>query len=128
MHNADDTWGVAPRPLASLLKAFLVAAGGGPIDPRLGLDTAFRACGLIETTASSYQAAVLPWVTEALAAGVTVDGSLRYALRELLEAEGPLTTGDLEAQIARLRARFRVLQSVDELQALPNVIRACAKG
>lgn len=126
-HTADDTWGTSPRPLALLLKSFLVAACGGPVDPRLGLDTAFQACDLIETTLVSYEAVMLPWLASTLSANVPVDGSLRYALRELLEAEGRLSAYDLETQIARVCTRFQAPQSGTELQALPSVIRTYAK-
>ncbi|MDP2750984.1 MAG: hypothetical protein Q8O31_00015 [Rhodocyclaceae bacterium] len=124
--SADVTWG-ATRPLASLLKAFLVAACGGPIDPRLSLDTALQACDLIETTATSYQATVLPWVVETLAAGASVDDNLRYALNELLQADGPLSAEVLETQIGRLRARFDAPHPGTELSALSSLIRAYAK-
>lgn len=125
--SADVTWSTALRPLPSLLKAFLVAACGGPIDPRLSLDTALQACDLIETTATSYQAAVLPWVVETLAAGASVDDNLRYALNELLQADGPLSAEVLETQIVRLRTRFEAPHPGTELSALSSLIRAYAK-
>jgi hypothetical protein len=44
--NADPGWSTGPRPLASMLKAFLDWAGGGAQDPRLATGAALAACRL----------------------------------------------------------------------------------
>lgn len=104
---ADPYWDVAPRPLASMLKAFLVAAAGGELDSRLNLDTALTACAITEAVTPAYQAALLPWLRDRLLSAQGLDDDVEYALAELLQADGRLADAELTMRAIRFRQRLR---------------------
>lgn len=51
----DNLWNTKPRPLASMLTAFLSAAQGMEVDPRLGLDVAIASCGIVDCIMENYR-------------------------------------------------------------------------
>lgn len=111
---ADPCWDTAPRPLASMLDAFLTAAAGGEVDPRLNLDTGLTACAITGVVAPAYQAAVLPWLMAQLRSVLEPDASAEYALAELLQADGRLADTELMMRGIRLQQRLRNMPPAPE--------------
>jgi predicted dehydrogenase len=103
---ADENWQSRQRPVARMLTAFLNYAGGGALDPRLDFEPGLQACGLIDQVSGIYRTALRSWLVARLAEHHSVDGDLRYALSELLQAEGSLPGFEVDRQIDRVAARF----------------------
>ena len=100
--NADPAWPRRSRPLKSMLEAFLHAAASGRRDARLSLEPALQACALIDQISKAYHDALACWLTARFATP-GMDAELRYALNEILQANGPLTSAMLEHEIEELR-------------------------
>ncbi|MDB5526946.1 MAG: oxidoreductase [Devosia sp.] len=95
-------WSSADRPLATMLRAFLAAAAGGPQDARLAVAIGYQANLVIDSMSGLYQQAVLPWTAEKLrVSGDLNDADLRYRLAEQLQADGRLDPAELDAEMAR---------------------------
>lgn len=104
--TGDPHWDSRMRPAARMLAAFLEWAAGGERDGRLDMDPGLQACKIIDQTREKYRSALIPWLSGRLAAQGSVDEDLRYALAELLQADGPLSTEELDRQIAKVTTRF----------------------
>jgi predicted dehydrogenase len=85
-------------PLATMIRAFLGAAAGGPVDPRLSFDVALHASALTEAAMTPYRHEL----ATALMAGIT-GSDLDYAVAELLQRSARLD----EEQIVRAGADLR---------------------
>jgi len=87
--NGDPLWDSSPRPLATMLSAFIAAAEGGAFDPRLSPDRAIASAGLAEMIRGQYVAHQVQWLTKRL--GEPLDAALHYALTEFGGHEAGLT-------------------------------------
>jgi predicted dehydrogenase len=103
----DNSWDKAPRPLASMLAAFLAAAAGGEGDSRLSLDTAFTTFTITDAVMPDYRNSVLSWLADRLISANESDDAVRYALAEILQVEGRLPETELAAREVRLRQLLR---------------------
>jgi predicted dehydrogenase len=83
--GGDNSWDQKPRPLASMLKAFLSAAQGGGIDPRLNLDVALTSCAITDTIMSDYRDQVMSWLGCQIHSHATYDVAVQYALDEFYQ-------------------------------------------
>lgn len=101
----DPDWEVKKRPAARMLTAFLKWAAGSKFDSRLNVETGLRACHIIDQALGKYRSFLMPWLLARLATSEQVDEDLRYALSEILQSEGPLSTATMEQQIERVRQR-----------------------
>jgi len=79
--NGDPLWDTTPRPLATMLTAFLAAAEGGPLDPRLSPALATASASLAGAMRGAYIEHQVRWLEQRL--GAPLDSSLHYALAEL---------------------------------------------
>jgi predicted dehydrogenase len=79
--NGDPLWDSAPRPLATMLSAFIAAANGAAPDPRLSPHGAIAAAGLADVIRGRYFVHQAEWLEKRL--GGSLDPSLHYALTEL---------------------------------------------
>jgi predicted dehydrogenase len=79
--NGDPQWDSAPRPLATMLTAFIVAVEGGPLDPRLSPALAVITAALADVIRGPYIAHQAQWLEQRI--GKPLDPTLRYALMEL---------------------------------------------
>jgi predicted dehydrogenase len=79
--NGDPQWDSAPRPLATMLTAFLRAANGDALDPRLSPSGATAAADFAEVLRDRYLACQAAWLESRL--GQPLDPSVHYALVEL---------------------------------------------
>ena len=104
--TGDQHWDCGMRPVARMLMAFLKWAAGGERDGRLDIEPGLRACKLIDDAWEMYRSAVVPWLKARLTAAEPGDEDLCYALAELLQAEGPLSSLELDRQIEIVRTRF----------------------
>jgi predicted dehydrogenase len=96
----DDSQGDSTsRPLGSLLTAFLAWAAGGKQDDRLDFRRALTSSRIVDQTSALYASAIMPWLIERLNDSVVVDGDVRYALSELLQADGALPQSDVDRSI-----------------------------
>lgn len=86
--NGDPNWEARPRPLETMLSAFLAAVGGESLDPRLSPAHALSAAGLADTVRRPYLAHQIQWLKMRL--GEPIDEPLRYAFKELagIDADG----------------------------------------
>lgn len=74
-----------PRPMESMLSAFLQGAVFGSYDSRLDIAIGLRASQLIDKMETSYRAALHPWlIKELMNSTKYISNDLRYALREVL--------------------------------------------
>lgn len=110
---ADPMWSRGPRPLASLLGAFLGAAGGGPRHHGLSMDTAEASCVIVDTLRDSYEAQRTAFLVEHLRAGAPLDRNLSYALAEVLQSSGRLSSEILAGEMDRLRQAARGASAQD---------------
>lgn len=115
--NGDPDWMVGSSPVEGMLTAFLKGAAGGEFDRRLDIEIGLRASQVIDQAAGLYNPARMPWLISKLAEG-KIDGDLRYALNEILQAAGALPAAMLEGQIERVRSRFSVTADPRWLKAL----------
>jgi predicted dehydrogenase len=79
--NGDQSWNSAPRPLATMLTAFLAAVEGQPLDARLSPAHAIAAGSFASAVRERYVAHQIQWLEQRL--GEPLDAPLRYALKEL---------------------------------------------
>ena len=83
--NGDPQWDSAPRPLATMLTAFIAAVEGGPLDPRLSSALAVTTAALAGEIRGPYIAHQAQWLEQRI--GEPLDAALRYALMELSAEE-----------------------------------------
>lgn len=126
--GADPLWDTAPRPLGSLLAAFLAAAAGAPADPRLSLDTGLAACGIAAAIKPAYDTAMLAWLTDRLRLATEPDGDLQYALAELLQHDGRLDEPEMQRRVQRLRGSFADTGSSPAVAGSLDALRQLAAG
>jgi predicted dehydrogenase len=88
--NGDPFWDSSPRPLASMLTAFLAATEGQPLDVRLSPANAMAAGTFADEVRGRYVAHQIRWLGQRL--GEPLDAPLRYALKELAGDNGPAET------------------------------------
>jgi predicted dehydrogenase len=79
--NGDPQWDTAPRPLATMLTAFLAGVEGSPLDPRLSPAIAVATAALADRIRSPYVEHQARWLEAHL--GEPLDSALNYALAEL---------------------------------------------
>lgn len=101
--NADPLWSSGPRPLESLLSAFLHANGGAPANLGLSLDTAEATCLILDTVRESYERQRIQFLINNLSTGAPIDGPLGYALSEFLQSHSRSEGEELSRQIALIR-------------------------
>lgn len=87
--SALPDWASTQKPLSRMLEAFLVAAGGGHRDARLGVEVGLRAASLSEEILPAYEAAQAEWLSKRLPGAEENDENLRYALREIAMSADP---------------------------------------
>jgi predicted dehydrogenase len=102
----DQYWSSRRRPVARMLAAFLGWAAGGERDPRLDVEPGLRACRIIDQTSAMYRPSLLRWLNDRLAAPVSLEENLVYALTELLQADGPLPGAELDRRMDVVLARL----------------------
>jgi hypothetical protein len=130
--DGDPDWGQGSRPSAMMLKAFLRGVAGGELDSRLNIEMGLQANQVIDNVAAMYRSAQMPWLVKKLTSSEHVDDDLRYALREILQAEGPLQANVIEKKIERVRQQFegrigtRLLKDLAGTQDPESLLRAIA--
>lgn len=87
--SASPDWASAQKPLSRMLEAFLVAAGGGHRDARLGVEVGLRAASLSEEILPAYEVAQAEWLSKKLPSAEENDENLRYALMEIAMSGDP---------------------------------------
>jgi predicted dehydrogenase len=125
--DGDPDWNVRESPLGLMLRAFLRWAAGGWFDRRLDTEIGLRACRLVDQTLPMYHAALLPWLTSRLTHPGNADEDLRYALGEILQFRGLLSTAALEREIERVRDQFAKAPDTKWLSALISARAASAE-
>lgn len=116
--DGDPDWGQASRPSAMMLKAFLRGVAGGELDSRLNIEIGLQANQVIDNVAAMYRSAQMPWLVKKLTSSEQVDDDLRYALREILQAEGPFQASVIEKKIEQVRQQFSGSPDADWLKVL----------
>ena len=89
-------------PLAAMMRAFFLAVNGGPIDPRLTLDTALHAGDVTDMAMAQYRECLASLLGDRLLAGPDLD----YAVAELLQRPGRLDGPQFEVASAELRLQL----------------------
>ncbi len=79
-YSGDLLWLSGPRPLGSMLAAFLEGVGAGKLDPRLDVDLALASARFADRVRESYQDQQHAWLE---ASGITESVAHDYALREI---------------------------------------------
>jgi len=129
---ADDHWNNRPRPLASLLSAFLEAAAGGRWDQRLSTDTALAVCALVEAADKKYEAALLPWLAASLRQGkpelAEECWAVRYALTELCALDGYRSADVAQERVETLMKTLAGRDPPEILQELRQMRKMAQAG
>lgn len=87
---ADQSWSENSRPVAKMLKHFLIGACGGVRDPRLDLSIGLNANSVIDQVAILYRRALKFWLgSKPTLHKADIVGDVRYALTERLKAQDP---------------------------------------
>jgi len=106
----DPAWDTSPKPVATMLRAFLQGAAGEVLDERLDIRIASQANRIIDQLSPVYHAAVSAFLVEKCSdLREDIDADLRYALNEILYMDDPLSPVPLEQRIQYI---FRNLKSV----------------
>ena len=96
----DLNWSDNPKPVAKMLKSFLIGAAGGVRDARLDISIGLNANQVIDQVATLYHVALVSWLNNELAAHQDgISGDLRYALVEILQAKDPNSVISMEQRI-----------------------------
>ena len=103
-----------------MLTAFIRWVACGDRDNRLDTDAGLQACKIIDQTAELYRSQQTPWLIGKLSEAGTVDDNLRYALSELLSAEGPLSVNEIDYQIENVKTCFSGANGAKWLEKLAN--------
>lgn len=125
----DELWNSDKRPVACMLTAFLKWAACGETDHRFDVGPSLKACRIIDQAAEKYYSALRPWLITRLSERTEVDDSLRYALSELILADGPLSDGELDRRIKLVKSRFtgadgaRRSQELAEVSNVPDLLK-----
>ena len=104
--DGDPDWDQGSRPSVRMLKAFFRGVAGGELDNRLNIKMGLQANQVIDKVAAMYQSVQMPWLVKKLTSSEQVDDDLRYALREILQAEGPLQANVIEKKIEQVLQQF----------------------
>ncbi len=103
----DLKWNHSPRPVESMLRAFLQWISSDIHDPRLDYAVGLLACQLIDQTRTPYVSAQSAWLTNQLSKMSDEDSeSVDYALSELIQASGRLPEVELMRRINYLRRTY----------------------
>jgi predicted dehydrogenase len=101
--DADPDWTTSPRPVASMLHAFLHWSASGVPDRRLDIQVGLAACRAIEQAQTLYREAQSGWLVSRLSqGGGWADPDVIYALEERLQARVRFPAPELERRISRL--------------------------
>jgi predicted dehydrogenase len=87
----DSDWSESQRPAAQMLMAFLTCATGGELDKRLSIDVGLSANSAIDQVSILYNLSLNKFLVDKFSLPLVVDDNLRYALKEILSSEGPLS-------------------------------------
>lgn len=104
----DPVWDSKPKPVATMLRAFLQGAAGGGRDERLDIRIGLRANQIIDELSPNYHAALSSWLTEkylALAEGD--DEDLSYVLNEILYTDDPNSLVSTKQRIEYVCSHFK---------------------
>lgn len=120
--NGDPQWDTALRPLGTMLSAFIAAAEGAPLDPRLSPDRAIASAALADAIRGRYIVHQVEWLEKRL--GEPLNSALLYALAEFGANEAGNTdcitkawpTIDSGAKLKELLARSRLYSAADYAQ------------
>lgn len=108
--SSDQSWNDQPKPVASMLAAFLKGAAGGFRDSRLDMSIGLSASHVINQTESQYHVAMLSWLNkDFLKKQDGINSDLRYALIELLQAQDTASSVPLEQRINYLYRHIKEL-------------------
>lgn len=118
--NADTSWPTSPRPLASMLVSFLEAASGGTRHPSLGFDTAKATCNILDTIRDSYKDQQLKFILDGINSGNLLDGSMVYAVSELLQTHARLD----DAALKKRQARLTYLLAEGSLDEIEHILKS----
>lgn len=103
---ADQYWDSRTRPAARMLTAFLKWAAGGGGDSRLDYRPGLQACKIIDQVSEMYRSEQISWLIARLETRAPLGEEVRYALAELLQAEGPLAAGEVDRYITASVTHF----------------------
>jgi predicted dehydrogenase len=96
----DPHWDIKPKPVSSMLEAFLQGAVGGIRDARLDIAIGLRASQVIDQVSSLYYSALVPWLSkQILMLQGRDDSDYRYALSEILHVADPHSSVPIEQRI-----------------------------
>lgn len=106
--NDDQSLTGGPKPVARMLAAFLQGAAGGILDSRLDLSIGLTACHVINEVEHLYNAAFFSWLSKEFSSkqdGISTE--LRYAMTEILQAEGNGSSVPLATRIGYLHRHMK---------------------
>jgi predicted dehydrogenase len=103
--DGDPQWNSQPRPLARMLRTFLMCAAEGVTDDRLSPASAIEECRVADLVSRAYCAKQTEWLVAQI--GRSLNDDIRYVLAELSLAQGQSGDERIEqtwAEMTRLGA------------------------
>ncbi len=96
----DPAWDSEPRPVATMLRAFLQGAAGGVCDERLDIGIGLHASRIIDQLSPSYHMALSVWLDKKCSLlDENLDADLRYALSEIIYVEDARSSVPAEQRV-----------------------------
>lgn len=105
--TSDPLWDIAPRPLATMLLAFLAAVERGSLDPRLSPALALRSGRFADAVRRQYVTQQQRWLEQRL--GQPLDPRLIYALKEFEGSRAP--------DVGKIAASWAAMDSTPRLRS-----------
>lgn len=101
--NGDPNWQQGLKPSALMLDAFFRGASGTNYDKRLDVSLGLNSTNVIDQCAKLYNIKQLDWLVEQIDDGNMLKNKsgISYALREILQSEGPLNNEEIENRIEK---------------------------
>jgi len=120
--SGDKDWQKTERPSALMLKAFLKGVCSGPHDSRLDIHRALSANEAIDKVMTLYRSAQIDWLSNNIDTSSEVDENLEYAIGEILQADGLLTSSELSVRFEKLIEYFA--DSADNTHLIQSWIKS----
>ena len=117
----DFDWRESQRPAAQMLTAFLKCATGGDVDERLSIEVGLSANTAIDQVSILYDLSLNKFLVDKFSVPLIIDDDLRYALKEILSSEGPLSEYIFDMQVQQILTYSIHSKTSDWFEKLNNI-------
>lgn len=141
--NGLTDWAIRPKPVANMLRSFLLGAAGGVPDKRLDIELAIRANQLIDEISPLYDTMLGLWLDEKMSrTSAVLTPAIEYVLSEIVSMEDPSSTVATKTKVQYLFSEMKKwpliksqqkfsktpIEHIKELIARGRDMSYCVKG